>query len=193
MRPRRRNSSPPTLGGLKLDQVPLTDAVESEPSPVKLYVPPPEERPSTYDLIYGSSSTSETDEARPVPATLGKAHRAAAEPAPTNLAHDTVPLSQQPPVPPSPARKRRPVRSPDMKPSASKIAADTRHADRLGTLVSSMSEQLASANSWEEFVSLIHGRPYLAESIDDIVHPSRDLLVSFRDDGVPVVINAPYW
>ena len=58
--------------------------------------------------------------------------------------------------------------------------------DRLGTLVRDLCSAFDKADSWETFVSAFCGPSYLADSIDDIDHPAKDLLRLWRDSGVPV-------
>ena len=56
-----------------------------------------------------------------------------------------------------------------------------------------MSAKLANAPSWSEFVQEVHGRPYLANNIDDINHPAKELLQQYRDSGVPVKTTDEEW
>ena len=56
-----------------------------------------------------------------------------------------------------------------------------------------MSAKLSSCASWEEFVDLVHGRSYLAQTIDHIEHPARKLLQDYLDNGAPVIVNEPPW
>ena len=113
---------------------------------------------------------------------------------------------------PSPSKKRRassastnvsPKRSPASSKSRDASTADSsvkaqllenpHIKDRLGTLVRDLSATLASCASWEEFVHQVHGRSYLADSIDHIDHPARELLQEYRDHGVPVIVSDEGW
>jgi len=65
--------------------------------------------------------------------------------------------------------------------------------DRLGTLVSSLADQLSSAASWTDFVNQVHGRSNLSGNIDSISHPAKRLLADLRDNGVPVILTDEPW
>lgn len=56
-----------------------------------------------------------------------------------------------------------------------------------------MSDQYNSSASWNDFVASVHGRSYLASTIDDIQHPAKHLLQHYRDHGVPVLVHPDDW
>ncbi len=89
--------------------------------------------------------------------------------------------------------KRQAVDSPDS-PSPRKRTLENKFLDdKLGTLVSELVATLESCSTWAEFVGKVHGRPYLAASIDEIDHPAKPLLQELRDKGVPVVVDSSKW
>lgn len=65
--------------------------------------------------------------------------------------------------------------------------------DRLGTLVRDLCSAFDKAESWESFVDAFRGPSYLADSIDDIDHPAKDLLSRWRDSGVPANTDSEPW
>ena len=69
----------------------------------------------------------------------------------------------------------------------------TLHQDRLDKVVTSLSEHLSSACSWEDFVKHHQGKSYLAPAIDNIHHSTRGLLQDFRDKGVFAPMDNPPW
>ena len=56
-----------------------------------------------------------------------------------------------------------------------------------------MSHLYERATTWEDFVRQVHGPSYLSPNLDALDHPAKELLTSYRDHGVPVVVNAPSW
>ena len=94
---------------------------------------------------------------------------------------------------PSPARKRRaPAPATDASPPK-KLPNTDFIKDRLGTLVADLSATLLASSSWDQFVAAVHGKSYLADTIDGIDHPAKQLLQFYRDIGVPVVLDSPEW
>ena len=67
------------------------------------------------------------------------------------------------------------------------------YQDHRGKLVASLSENLSTASSWEDFIKTHQGKSYLAPDIDHIQHSTRGLLQSFRDKGVLVPMDNPPW
>ena len=65
--------------------------------------------------------------------------------------------------------------------------------DRLGTLVRDLCSAFDKADSWETFVSAFRGPSYLADNIDDVDHPAKDLLRLWRDSGVPANTDTEPW
>ena len=65
--------------------------------------------------------------------------------------------------------------------------------DRLGTLVHSLSQKLARAPSWREFVNKVRGKSYLSAGIGDIPHTARTYLQQLRDQGIQVRLDDPPW
>ena len=65
--------------------------------------------------------------------------------------------------------------------------------DRLGTLASSLANDLEAAGSWSSFVHSFRGRSYLSEELDHLSHPAAILLREWRDQGVPVKTSAEPW
>ena len=76
---------------------------------------------------------------------------------------------------------------------AKRIVVPALLQDRLGTLVTSLSNKLARASSWREFVNGVRGKSYLAPSIDTIQHSARTYLQQLRDHGTPVQLDDPPW
>lgn len=127
---------------------------------------------SPYDIIHGLQNT-----------TIAPA--ASTTPVPRN------PVTQ--PVASSPSRKRRSDVAPSPVSPSKKLLENGYIQDRLGTLVSALSEKLQASNSWKDFVQDVHGPSYLSGAIDDIDHPAKSLLQSYRDQGVPVVVSDDPW
>ena len=71
--------------------------------------------------------------------------------------------------------------------------ASNLYQDHLGKLVASLSENLSTASSWEDFVKTHWGKSYLAPDIDHIQHRALGLLQNFRDKGVFVPMDDPPW
>lgn len=65
--------------------------------------------------------------------------------------------------------------------------------DRLGTLVRKLANQFTNASSWENFVEQFRGRSYLSEKLESVQHPASDLLIRWRDEGVPVLSSDQPW
>ena len=74
-----------------------------------------------------------------------------------------------------------------------RIVAPALLQDRLGTLVHTLSRQLACAPSWREFVASVRGKSYLSTNIDSIPHTARPYLQQIRDHGVHVQLDDPPW
>lgn len=103
-----------------------------------------------------------------------------------------TPRSRMANTSPRPAsRKRRAQPAPG--PSPKKLVENQFIHDRLGTLVSSMSEKYKNSPTWKAFADQIHGRSYLSERIDDIDHPAKPVLQAYRDLGVPVHVTGEDW
>jgi hypothetical protein len=65
--------------------------------------------------------------------------------------------------------------------------------NRLGTLVRKLTLDLENAPSWEDFVTTFRGRSYLSPELEDVNHPTAELLCNWRDQGVPVNTTSKPW
>ena len=65
--------------------------------------------------------------------------------------------------------------------------------DRLGTLVQSLSSQLASSTSWHGFVKQRQGSPFLSSKLETLDHPAASHLTELRDYGVPALMSDEPW
>ena len=72
---------------------------------------------------------------------------------------------------------------------------DTRalRTDRLGALVSDLSDALNGGCSWEQFVGSFRGPSCLSPLVNKLDHPAAPLLSKWRDEGVPVQTTIESW
>ena len=108
----------------------------------------------------------------------------------------TTPVLPKPPLEPvdvSPPRKRKSPGSAVPASTSNPLVEQQFLGDRLGTLVSQLSQQLDSATTWSEFVNDVHGRSYLSPDMSGVRHPARQYLEELRDQGLPISMDDEEW
>jgi len=71
---------------------------------------------------------------------------------------------------------KRSAGSPIFPKKTKRLVATTLNQDRLGTLVSELSQKLNCASSWEEFVEQVRGKSYLAQDVGCLPHTAGPYL-----------------
>lgn len=145
---------------------------------------PPPSRPPTWQARQPAAPVVPR---LPVVATMGTAPTSTAPPLSINLGlapatlptRILAPLKRAAPSPPGDPQGRSPRRP---------NPYDLR-ADRLGTLVKSLTDDLERAGSWETFVEEFRGRSYLAPELDTLDHPAAPLLRHWRTKGSPQTLH----
>ena len=56
-----------------------------------------------------------------------------------------------------------------------------------------MSRDLATAASWDRFVTGFQRRSYLSPELEMVDHPAAPLLIEWRDNGVPALTSSDPW
>ncbi len=169
--------------------------------------------PNTHDHLY---KTAQLGTQKPRPSDHRTITRASSLPTPVRLDFEgsSVTEDEENPAPrqhayrmkgePSlkPQRKTRSESPAKRPPSPQKISARKKekalaspiyNQDRLGTLISMLTDQLAQADTWEEFVTRVHGPAHHSTRLEDLQHPAREHLTDLRDRGVPVLVRNGEW